>query len=67
VGTSAITSSTPAANTPITSGNSGNAVAVTVLYNTRTFFLINNGVTLDQKTATSSCVTGKTWSGSICH
>jgi len=42
-------------------------VAVTVLYNTRTFFLINNGVTLDQKTATSSCVTGKTWSGSICH
>ena len=67
VGTSAITSNTPVANTTVATGNSGSSVAVAVLYNTRTFFLINNGLTLNQKTATASCASGTTWNGSACQ
>jgi hypothetical protein len=67
VNTSAITSDTPAQNTPIAQGNSNNAVPVTVLYPSRSFFLINNLQTLATATATASCISGTTWNGTVCQ
>lgn len=67
VATSAITS--PVDNTgasspnfQVTSGNSGTLKSVPVLpYNSRTFYLYNNGTLLAQATATATCATGYTW------
>ncbi|MEI6659878.1 MAG: hypothetical protein WCK91_00455 [bacterium] len=65
--------SNPAATSAITSngstvfnGNSGTAQAVSIPYNTRTFYLYNNGSLLAQTTPTSFCVANTTWNGSIC-
>jgi hypothetical protein len=48
------------------SGNSGTAVAVTVPYNTRTFYLYNSGFQLASKTVSASCASGSVWNGTIC-
>src|ERR1039458_6265969 len=66
VGTSAVTSNTPAANTPIGSGNNSSATA-SVPPSGRSFFLINNQIQLDTKSATASCASGTTWNGSVCQ
>lgn len=57
VGTSEVTA------TGMTSlnGNSGTDVSAPVPYNSRTFYLYNNGGLLEQVTVTSSCVSGSTW------
>ncbi len=66
VGVSAVTSNYPSANTTVATGNSG-STTTSVPYNSRSFFLYNNGVQLATRTATSSCVSGTTWNGSTCR
>jgi pimeloyl-ACP methyl ester carboxylesterase len=66
IGTSALTSDTPSANTQITTGNSGNGFTVAVFFGSRNFYLYNNQLQLDQGTATASCVIGSGWNGSAC-
>ena len=68
---SAVTSNTTdsgasANNTIVTSGNSGNNVPFVIPYNSRIFYLYNNGVLLDQEIVTSSCASGSSWNGTIC-
>lgn len=62
IGTSAVTAS---GMTDLT-GNSGTSIAVTVPYNTRTFYLYNSGFQLASRTVTASCASGSVWNGSIC-
>ena len=52
--TSQVTSNTPSAGSVIGNGNN-NSASANVPYSSRTFFLYNNAVLLDQSTATSSC------------
>ncbi len=71
VATSSVTSNTnntgaASPNFLVASGNSGGPAAFAVPYNTRTFFLYNNGTQLASSTVTSSCTGGSTWNGSIC-
>ncbi|MFZ3011655.1 MAG: hypothetical protein WA060_01495 [Minisyncoccia bacterium] len=66
VGTSNVTSNTPTPNFLIANGNSG-ALSVTVPYNSRTFFLNNNSVTIATDTANATCVSGTVWDGSKCY
>jgi len=66
VGTSAVTSNYPSANTTVATGNSG-SVSASVPYNSRTFYLYNNGVLLVTRTAASSCASGSSWNGSTCQ
>jgi uncharacterized repeat protein (TIGR02543 family) len=61
VGTSAVTAS----GMTDVNGNSGSQAFV-VPYSSRIFFLYNNMVELAQTTATASCDTGTTWSGTTC-
>src|SRR3989344_6741390 len=61
-GTSAITANGMAN----VNGNSGSYVSFSVPYNSRTFYLYNNGNLLAQKTVTSSCAANNTWNGSKC-
>ena len=60
IGTSAITTNYPVANTVAASANSGTAVAIAVAGppGTKTFSLYNSGVLLDTKTVTTSCAGG---------
>ena len=60
IGTSAITTNYPVANTVAASANSGTAVAIAVAGppGTKTFYLYNSGVQLDSKTVTTSCAVG---------
>lgn len=64
---SAVTSSWPAANTQVGSGNSGGPLSVPVPYSRRTFYLYNDGQELAKRIATSSCASGTTWNGSTCR
>ncbi len=64
-GTSVVTSSYPSSNTPVATGNSGSQ-SVAIPYSSRSFYLYNNNILLDQKTATSSCASNTSWNGSIC-
>jgi len=68
VGTSAITSNYPSANTILANGNSGTnqPVAVPYLSSPRIFYLYNNTVPLAAASATSSCAINTTWNGSVC-
>jgi hypothetical protein len=54
VSTSAVTSSYPSAGTEVATGNSGNT-SIYIPYNSRTFYLYNNGDLLDQDTASATC------------
>jgi len=62
VATSAVTTPT---NINVATGNSG-TISYPVSSGIRTFYLYNNGVLLDQKTATASCTSGTNWDGSKC-
>ncbi len=66
VGTSAVTSSYPSANTTVFTGNSGVNQSVLIPYSSRDFYLYNSGVLLGQTTITSSCASGTYWTGSMC-
>ncbi|MFA5791962.1 MAG: DUF2341 domain-containing protein [Candidatus Paceibacterota bacterium] len=68
VGTSAVTSNYPVANTTVATGNSGTNISFSVPYlsSPRTFYLYNNSVLLAQSTATVSCTSGTSWNGSSC-
>lgn len=61
VGTSAVT----AAGMTNVNGNSGGQ-AFAVPFSSRTFYLYNNAILLDQSTATASCANGTSWNSSIC-
>ena len=63
VGTSAVTSSYPSANTTVATGNNGSNVPLTVPYasSPRTFYLYNNSALLAQSTGTANCVSGTSW------
>jgi hypothetical protein len=50
----------------VANGNSGTNAAFAVKYNTETFYLYNNSVLLDQKTVSSSCISGTSWDGTKC-
>jgi len=66
---STITSNLPSPNSPaLASGNSGQDLIVDVPYNSRTFFLKNNGIDLDLINISSRCKEGEntTWDGSKC-
>ena len=65
VATSAVTSSYPTADTLIANGNSGSQ-SVLIPYSSRAFYLYNNSIQLATSSATSSCVSGTAWNGSIC-
>lgn len=67
VAISAVTSSWPAANTQVASGNSGGPLLVQIPYSHRTFYLYNNGQELAKRVATSNCASGTTWNGSTCR
>lgn len=47
-------------------GNNGADKTISVNYGTQTYFLYNNGILLDQDTATASCETGLVWDGGHC-
>src|SRR3989344_5703301 len=68
IATSVVTSSYPAPNTIIASGNSGGPTAFAVPYvsSPRDFYLYNNGQELDDSSASSFCVSGTAWNGSAC-
>jgi hypothetical protein len=68
VGTSSIVSSYPAANTTLSTGNSGTNVAIAIPYasSPRILYLYNNAVLLTQTTATAGCTSGTGWNGSNC-
>src|SRR5260221_537224 len=66
VGTSAVTSNYPSPNTTVATGNSG-SIGASVPYNSRSFYLYNNGQLLATSSATSSCTSGTTWNGSTCQ
>ena len=66
VGTSAVMSSYPVANTTVATGNSGSTTA-SVPHNGRTFYLYNSAQLLATSTATASCASGTTWNGSLCQ
>src|SRR5258707_1611418 len=66
VGTSAVTSNYPSRNTTVAEGSSG-SINASVPYNTRSFYLYNNGQLLGTSSATSSCTSGTTWNGSTCQ
>ncbi|MCX6751553.1 MAG: hypothetical protein NT161_02175, partial [Candidatus Nomurabacteria bacterium] len=68
VGTSAVTSSYPVANTTVVSGNSGSQ-SVLIPYSSRDFYLYNNTKSLVPTSPngagvviTASCISGTTWS-----
>ncbi|MEA4910958.1 hypothetical protein SDC9_08028 [bioreactor metagenome] len=67
IGTSAVTSNLPAANTTVATGNSGSVTAA-VYYPTRSFYLYNNAVERAQITANSTCnpANRTVWDGSKC-
>ena len=67
VGTSAVTSNYPSANTTVATGNSGSASNVAVPYGGRSFYLYNDTTLLDTKSATAACAAGTSWSGSACQ
>ncbi|NCU28508.1 MAG: hypothetical protein EOM85_02450, partial [Candidatus Moranbacteria bacterium] len=60
INTSAVTTSYPSSNTIVSSQNSG-TVNYTIPYGSTDFYLYNNSVQLDQKTATASCASGTVW------
>jgi len=62
---SSITSSYPAPNTVVATGNSGSQ-SVTIPYNSRTFFLSNNGKSIISVTVNASCISGTTWNSTVC-
>ena len=64
-GTSFVASSYPSPNSTIANGNSGSQ-SVSIPWNSRTFYLYNNGILLDQASATASCVSGTSWNGNVC-
>ena len=66
VATSRVTSEYPVANYIAGSGNSGTAT-VPVPHAGRNFYLYNNNVLLQTRSATASCVSGTTWNGSMCR
>src|SRR5437870_205613 len=66
VGTSAVTSNYPSANTTVATGNSGSTSA-SVPYSSRTFYLYNNSQLLATSVASSSCASGTAWNGSTCQ
>src|SRR5258708_7266587 len=66
VGTSAVTSNYPSANTTVATGNSGSTSA-SVPYSSRTFYLYNNSQLLATSVASSSCASGSSWNGSARH
>src|SRR5438270_12931995 len=66
VGTSAVTSDYPSANTTVATGNSGSTSA-SVPYSSRTFYLYNNSQLLATSVASSSCTSGTNWNGSTCQ
>ncbi len=62
-------------NVSVVDGNTGNVLStspnssyqtVWVAYPSTTYYLKNNGVTLDQKTANASCAYGTSWNGTAC-
>lgn len=61
----AVSSITTPTNITVATGNSG-STSYPVSGGTRTFYLYNNGILLDQKTATASCTAGTTWDGTKC-
>jgi|GEM_PF-6319435 len=70
---SAITSNindagTSAPNTTVATGNSTNPIPANFVipYYTRTFYLYNNSVLLNQATVTASCEAGTAWDGTEC-
>ncbi len=77
-GTTEITSPYPKPNTVVATGNSnagGIGTTVTIPYNSRVFYMYNNGKSLVPSsespngsgvTVTASCDTGTSWNGSIC-
>jgi len=68
VATSSVTSSYPSANTVLSTGNSGTNVSIAIPYasSPNILYLYNNGVLLNQSTATASCTGGTGWGGSSC-
>jgi hypothetical protein len=69
VGTSAVTSSYPVANTTVANGNNGGPTPFAIPWGGRTFYLYNNAVQLATSTVAASsvtCVAGTGWDGSKC-
>jgi hypothetical protein len=50
----------------VATGHTGVSVPLVVKYNTETFELINNGISLDTETVNSSCEAGSAWDGAVC-
>jgi hypothetical protein len=62
VAVSAVTSN----GTTYANGNSGSS-AFAISLGSKTFYLYNNNVLLDQKTVSASCVSSSTWNGGVCQ
>src|SRR3989344_3467514 len=62
VAVSAVTSSSGT----MANGNSSSA-SFAIPFGSKTFYLYNNAILLDQKTVSANCSSGKTWNGNICQ
>ena len=62
VATSAVTSG----GATVANGNSGSS-SFSIPFGSKTFYLYNNSILLDQKTVSASCTSGTTWNGGICQ
>ena len=64
--TSVVKTPTPSGST-VATANSSTGTPYVVPYNSRTFVLVHNGVTLASSTPISACAQKTTWNGSICE